>query len=162
MALALAGNSSALLEQPQITATAALPEKYVANMQQDDAEFVAETVMKRKIQKQKKKQCKKLRAQYAAEKNELHGWPVPLTLEEAKTFKLENGLEFKSKNEFTSRVMSKCEVDNKRFITLVSRPDSVHVKCPFPSCKMDVTCGLRKKSGNYLLFNYNDILVFFF
>lgn len=109
------------------------------------------------VQKERKVKAKKLRSTFATQKNELFGWPLPLTLEEAKNFKLEVGTEFKSKNEFISRLMSKNESIQKRFNVIVSRPDTIHVKCPFPTCKLDIACGLRRKTGIVYYLNYFDV-----
>ena len=77
-------------------------------------------------------------------------WPMPLTLVQARSLKLEVGYSCASDLEMTSRVMSFHEANKKRYVTPDSRTDHVSLECPFP-CTFQLKYGFRSRSCEYLL-----------
>ena len=98
---------------------------------------IKERSERRKASKMASKRRKHVQAVELSESDEA-GFPMPLTIAEANLLVISSGHEAKSKNALLSEIMSKHEVNQRRFRTLSSRPEELKLCCVQPGC--DFSC----------------------
>ena len=104
----------------------------------------AEQVEKMKQTMFSKKKSKAKKVVQAKELNDTEaGFPMPLTVEQAKQLQFRVGLERPTKNALLSVLMSFHEREQKRYVTKVSRQTELKATCPIPGCAFLCTAGMR-------------------
>ena len=91
-----------------------------------------------------------LRVEKAKTKNEAASYPIPLTVEEAKSATINAGDKFAGKNAVISKMMSLHEVIQKRFEFAITRPVRILAKCAHEKeCEFEVDAAYHVDQGNH-------------
>jgi hypothetical protein len=73
------------------------------------------------------------------------GFPMPLTIAEAKALVISPGHQAKSKSALLSEIKSKHEVNQRRFSTLSSRPEEFKLGCVQPECSFSCAVSIHRR-----------------
>jgi hypothetical protein len=99
---------------------------------------------RRKASKKASKLRKHVQAVQLSESDEA-GFPMPLTIAEAKALVIFPGHQAKSKSALLSEIKSKHEVNQRRFSTLSSRPEEFKLGCVQPECSFSCAVSIHRR-----------------
>ena len=101
----------------------------------------------RKASKKASKLRKHVQAVQLSESDEA-GFPMPLTIAEAKALVISPGHRAKSKSALLSETKSKNEVNQRRFSTLSSRPEEFKLGCVQPKCSFSCAVYIHRRDDS--------------
>ena len=99
---------------------------------------------RRKASKKASELRKQVQAVQLSESDEA-GFPMPLTIVEAKVLVISPGRQAKSKSALLSEIKSKHEVNQRRFSTLSSRPEEFKLGCVQPECSFSSAVSIHRR-----------------